>query len=364
MLKALIVDDDIAVIHCIQTLIKWEKIGYDKIFTAMSGQEAFEIASQEGVDVIISDLKMPVMGGMDLVRKIREDNLKTEIILLSAYEDFSAARDGIELKIYDYLLKPLVLETLERLSDDLSAIAQKRKTMIWVGRFLKDELDKEILGAFRCSDTDYIKSVFDALENLDETIEGERIFHLSAVKIVNLLCDYFQERAFGVSTIKYSKEKMMALIKNSTSRKMVADMLLSKIESFITNGESSLEDVFDKDIVLLIKKKISQNYMNDSFGITDISQHFHYSRDHINRIFKEKEGISINKYIINYRLERAKKLLLETDMPINDVSKAVGYNSTSYFTSSFRNLFGITPSDIREEKRYMQISDNPEIPEE
>lgn len=360
MLKALIVDDDIAVIHCIQTLIKWEDIGYDKIFTAMNGREAYEIVKKENIDVLISDLKMPILGGMDLVRQIREDNLKTEIILLTAYEDFSAARDGIELKIYDYLLKPLVMETLEHLSDDLSAIAQKRKTMLWVGRFLKDELDDEILEAFRCSDTGYIKSVFDALENLDETIEGERIFHLSAVKIVNLLCDYFQEGAFSLSSIKYNKEKMIELIKNSKSRKEVLDMLFSKIDSYIRTQESSTEDAFDKDIVLLIKKKISQNYMNYNFGITDVSQHFHYSRDHINRIFKEKEGISINKYIINYRLERAQKLLLETDMPINDVSKAVGYNSTSYFTSSFRNLFGVTPSDIREEKRYMQISDNPE----
>ena len=364
MLKALIVDDDIAVIHSIQTLIKWKKIGYDKIFTATNGHDAYEIVKRENIDVLISDLKMPVLGGMDLVRQIREDNFKTEIILFTAYEDFSAALDGIKLKIYDYLLKPLVMETLEHLSDDLSAIAQKRKTMQWIGKFLKNELDDKILAAFRGCDRDYIKSVCDVLQNLDETIEGEHIFHLSAVKLVDLLYDCFREGTFGVSSRKHNEEKIIELIKNSKSRKTVEDVLLSTIESFTKKRKTSRDNTFDKDIVLLIKKKISQSYMSDSFGIIDISQHFHYSRDYINRIFKEKEGISLSKYIINYRLKRAKKLLLETDMPINEVCKAVGYNSTSYFTSSFRNLFGVTPSNIREEKRYMQISDSTDGSEE
>ena len=132
MLRALIVDDDLTVGQCIQKLIKWEELGYEQPYTASNGKEAYDIATTCEMDVIICDLKMPIMGGLELVKKLREQNIKAEIILLTAYEDFFVAREGIGLKIYDYLLKPLVLNTINKLSEDLKMIAKKHQLLAWV----------------------------------------------------------------------------------------------------------------------------------------------------------------------------------------------------------------------------------------
>ncbi len=354
MLKALIVDDDITVIQCIDKLIRWQELGYEKVYTAMNGEEAYEILKKETVDVLICDLKMPVMGGMELVKKLREDNLKTEVILLTAYEDFSAAREGIELKLYDYMLKPLVLETIERLTDNLRSISLRRNTEQWIDSFIRDEFDEAILEAFKNYDLEYIKNIFKMLDSCDFSAEGDRVFQLATTKLIRILCDYLRENAFSEASIKYNREKLLGHINSLGSRKEASDRLLDKIIGIISVAGENGEDVQSGSVVSEMKKYIAQNYMQYNFGVAEVSEFFHYSKDHLNRIFKTEEGNTVSEYILKLKMEKAKQLILETNMPVIDVAKAVGYNSLSYFTSSYKRTFGRTPTAMRERNIYMK----------
>ena len=81
--------------------------------------------------------------------------------------------------------------------------------------------------------------------------------------------------------------------------------------------------------------------------ISDIASACHYSSAFISRFFKEKSGVTINTYLKKIRMEKAKKLLLESDMRIEDIAASVGFSDTNYFISFFSTYFGLPPKQYR-----------------
>lgn len=356
MLRALIADDDMAVAKCFEKMISWNELGYDRPYTAANGKEAYEIISGNDVDVIICDLKMPIMDGLELIKKLRENNFKNDVILLTAYEDFFAARWGIELKIYDYLLKPLELGTVKRLEGDLKKIADKHRVLKWVDGFIKDEYENEIMSAFESGDADYFERMFEKMAVIGDVWENSHLFQVVYVKIVDVLCNYLRQLGFNRISIRSNYDNLIGQIKSLNSNIEITDVLHNKILSFITNTNQLNPDDINKNRVEKIKSYIEKNYQKYDFSILDVSKEFSFSKDHLNRIFKNSEGITVSKYIIQKKLEEARMLIIDTDKSVKDIAEYVGYSSLSYFTSSFKAAFDITPTALRE--KCMEIQRN------
>ena len=81
--------------------------------------------------------------------------------------------------------------------------------------------------------------------------------------------------------------------------------------------------------------------------ISDIAKKFGYAEDYIIKIFKETYGMTPHKYLSNIRLEHARWLLENTDKTIDEISTSVGYNDFSTFFRAFKNVYRISPSEIR-----------------
>lgn len=79
----------------------------------------------------------------------------------------------------------------------------------------------------------------------------------------------------------------------------------------------------------------------------DLSKVFHISPSHLARIFRNTSGMTISKRLMQLRIDRAKQLLLESSLPISEISLQVGYTNFSHFTNIFRKETGVTPSDFR-----------------
>lgn len=115
MLKVLLVDDEPFILKGLQVLIDWKKEGFEIVATASNGQEAIEILKKEAVDLIISDIHMPVFTGLELLGKIRKENLSDAyFVILSGYADFSYAQQAIRYDCTDYIVKPVEREELLR----------------------------------------------------------------------------------------------------------------------------------------------------------------------------------------------------------------------------------------------------------
>ena len=121
-MKLLVADDERTIRNGLLSL-PWESIGIQQVYQAENGLTAKEILKEEKIDIIISDIKMPGLSGLELAEYIKECAMDTAVILLTGYSDFEFARRALRNEVFDYMLKPIrpgsILETVRRVKEAL-----------------------------------------------------------------------------------------------------------------------------------------------------------------------------------------------------------------------------------------------------
>lgn len=112
-LKALLVDDEVHILNNLSKVLPWEDLGFEIVGLAKNGVDALEAAITHQPDLILSDIRMPVMDGLTLIQKVREEGLTGEILLLTGYQEFEYARTAIRYGVRDYICKPINYYELE-----------------------------------------------------------------------------------------------------------------------------------------------------------------------------------------------------------------------------------------------------------
>ena len=127
--------------------------------------------------------------------------------------------------------------------------------------------------------------------------------------------------------------------------KKATDLLCSvkKSESIKENAELVLNI---DEIVFLIKTHIEKNYSKD-ITLQMFSEQYHFSKEYLSKVFKEKFGKGIYEYAMGLRMGRAKELLIDIEIPIHEIAERLGYKDSSYFSKAFRNYFGCWPTVFR-----------------
>lgn len=113
MLRVLLVDDEPFILG-MKELIDWEDEGFEIVGSAADGEEALLFLQNHDADLILADIKMPIMDGLELLRKLRISEKYRDIyfIILSGYADFQYAQEAIKYACNDYILKPVEKEKL------------------------------------------------------------------------------------------------------------------------------------------------------------------------------------------------------------------------------------------------------------
>ncbi|MDD6484286.1 MAG: response regulator [Clostridiales bacterium] len=137
MLKVMLVDDKQTIVDGMEMLIDWEKHGYSVAAKVTNAADAIEIIKKEKIDVVITDIRMPKMSGIELIKCMEEISSATKYILLSAYSEFEYAKFAIDHHVSGYILKPVDEE-------ELIALLQKVKTEIE----RNNEYQKQQIGAY------------------------------------------------------------------------------------------------------------------------------------------------------------------------------------------------------------------------
>lgn len=112
-MKVLLVDDEIFTIRMLQSVIPWNELGLELAGYAQNGEDAYVKVAEERPDIIISDVRMPGMDGLELLRRVYAFDSGIKTILMSAYADFSYIKEGLKLGCSDYILKPVDETELE-----------------------------------------------------------------------------------------------------------------------------------------------------------------------------------------------------------------------------------------------------------
>lgn len=124
MYHVLLVDDEPRQLRAMSAIIKSLRPDYT-LYTATDGKEAISLALQQQLDVIITDIRMPLMDGIELLEKLAELEYRAKVVLLSGYGEFSYAQKAIRIGIFDYIVKPVGKTDIQRLLDKLDEVLEK-----------------------------------------------------------------------------------------------------------------------------------------------------------------------------------------------------------------------------------------------
>ncbi len=163
MLKVLLVDDEPFILQGLSFIIDWNQTGYEIIATAKNGLEALDYLENNEVDLIIADINMPGMNGLDLLKKIREEQISTAyFIILTGYAMFSYAQKAISYECTYYMLKPVdkqellhVLDKVRKLNDNKKHNRELNEKM--ERAYLERNLMAVISGRYDSVNLEYIK---------------------------------------------------------------------------------------------------------------------------------------------------------------------------------------------------------------
>ena len=115
MFRAILCDDNEIILEGLSRQIGWKSLGIELAGVATDGNEAWELIQREPPDILITDIRMPYLDGLELSKRTKELNPNVVILIISAYDDFEYARTAVHLGVLDYILKPIELEAINHM---------------------------------------------------------------------------------------------------------------------------------------------------------------------------------------------------------------------------------------------------------
>lgn len=203
MIKIFLVEDEFVIRNGIKNSIEWSREGYEFVGEASDGELAYPMILKEKPDILITDIKMPFMDGLELSRLVRKELPDIKILILSGYDEFDYAKEAIRLGVTEYLLKPIssakLLSTLKEVS---TVIRQEREEKELLRKYLEDmkentEQEKMAFFGELISGKMSIGNIIDAGRRFDMNLSA-RIYEIILFKITAVVKDRRQpENALG-----------------------------------------------------------------------------------------------------------------------------------------------------------------------
>ncbi|WAM33588.1 response regulator transcription factor [Caldicellulosiruptor morganii] len=186
MYKILIVDDDMLIRKGIRNVIRWKDLNCEICGEASTAEEALELVKELSPDIVITDIKMPNMDGIEMIEEIKRILPQCKIIILTAYREFEYAQKAIKLGAFDFLLKPTKVE-------DIINVVQKAIAEINKERVVIEELEKankllqEKLPILR--ENFLFNVIFEMITNEDEIVRMAQIYKIDINNFVMILAE-------------------------------------------------------------------------------------------------------------------------------------------------------------------------------
>lgn len=172
-MKVFLVEDEYIVREGIKNNIDWEKNGYDFCGEASDGELAFPMISEKRPDIVITDIRMPFMDGIELSRMIKEEYPEIKIIILSGHGEFEYAKAAIQIGVEEYLLKPIngdeLLQVVNRVAQKIKEENESRETL------QEGEGDEN----FEYAKRQLLSSLIDDNASLSDAMEQGKKIHLN-----------------------------------------------------------------------------------------------------------------------------------------------------------------------------------------
>lgn len=377
MYSIILVEDEKSIRENLHKGILWERYGFRIVAEAANGENALEKIEKLQPDVLLTDIRMPFMDGLELSHIVHQLYPKIKIVILSGYMEFGYAQEAISLGVEEYLVKPITpikivrtfvnlkkkmdeerqkSENYDAMMRDLATMEGKlenttttkkvevkdlieegnREAMLW--HFLRYGSEKEVIQFTE----KYVNSCNQNL--LDSLLYCSYFFVqtlVTCMKAVETLGGNPSE-VFGEMT---NLDEYVSKVNSSEVAKTEIQRILSRVMEFRNQIVGNASDMIRK-----ARGIIQQRFSDQELGIGEVATAVGVSPNHFSFIFKQKTGKGFSRYLTELRIEKAMELLRNTDLTNSEISDMVGYSNQNYFSAVFHKTVGMTAKEYRSQE--------------
>lgn len=409
MLKALIVDDEYLVRAGIRETIEWSDYGVEIIGDAANGLEGLDLALAHHPHVIVTDVRMPYMNGLEFLEKLKEHDLDCGVIVLSGYDEFQYAQEALRHGAANYLLKPVDIGQLAHSVQQVGMQAAERQArrqqlaqylqeqdaisfQFWLnllyGRLTEPEVIREKLSWLGVSLTPGHSLMVSVLtlsaDSVDMPIPAEA--HLAVEQAIRLKTAAHALTPMAVLRSSSAEWTVIAL-PEQPARDAASDTyafgrdVLSLLKETagltLTMGYTQAEEPSRLHPAFLSARNAARKaastqggvlaaaanekaglrreirealaYMRlhyaDNLTADDLAEQVHVSPTHLMHLFRKELDKTFYECLTDFRIEEAKRLLRHSPYRVYEIGLRVGFSDSKYFSQIFRKITGMTPSD-------------------
>lgn len=297
MYKLLIVEDEDIIREGMKYALDWEALGIAEPLEAADGEEALALAKEALPDLVLTDVVMSGMDGIEFVTRLRRElaDKPIRVMMISGHENVDYIKAALKLQVVDYLLKPFHTEELEQrvrqMVTEIRAEEEQRHRIA--------QLEKTV--------------------TVTQTVMKERFRQPLPTGTTDAELEAYQSLLEGWLTEQGGGDAEQPLAKPEQRR------LVRTVTDYV------------------------QASLREELTLAHLAARVHLSPNHLAYVFKKETGRTLNDYITAERMTEAKRLLAEEPgILVTELAERVGYADSKYFTKLFKREVGLNPSEYRE----------------
>ena len=397
MWKVLIADDEPKVRRGLRATIEQSESDMIVVAEAEDGQSALRAVKEARPDILLVDIRMPFLDGLQLIEQINSLTRDCVIVVVTGHDEFEYAKRALQLRVFDFILKPIsqdqLTDVLKRARLELEALRKQNRYVAWArdqlernlpaireefmqkwvtGRLSQSEIDDQLdfLGIdFGQSPGMVVVRIME--RGVGTAVARQHDRHLASLVIRNILTDTLQE-FHPTYVFQDDYDDLVALTSSSGGeawvdalpriRSKAADSKIAEIilaQAAVSGGMSALPETYDllvaelsdqgatSSTVLKINSFLEENYGRHSLTLEETAGAMKLSPGYLSRVLKQQTGLSFVDYLTRLRATKAAQLMLDPSVKIYEVAESVGFASQHYFSRAFKRVLGLAPVDYR-----------------
>jgi|GEM_PF-329948 two-component system response regulator YesN len=383
-MNILVVDDESVIRHGIERTIRKAFPEY-RVQLAASPEEALRRLRSEPVDLVLTDVLMPGMTGLELMEISRRRHDHVKWVVISAYSEFAYAKEAVRLGARDYLLKPIGKDTLidmiRKLGEEIAAENERTKEADLLKRnlrFLREAVFARWASGLDLGGIDLAPFTerhphFHLIMVRLESDEGAALEHFI---VENVLNELIESAGTGfVASIDAKSLLGLATLRDESALNGLIGQLRSHLKRYLktpfqvlhseritdvsrvpaevkrmrTTAASQVYDHYASggDRAVEVALQYIRAHYNTELTLEKVASIVYLNPVYFSQLFKQKTGQGFKDYVTHLRLERAMELLRDSELKVGEISERVGYPDVRHFSQIFRKKVGLTPSEYR-----------------
>lgn len=390
-LRILLIDDEPIIAQGLTKNFPWEMVPAKLVGTARDGAEGWRLILEEKPDLVISDIVMPELTGLDLAERIEQHGLPTRIVLISAYDQFSYAQEAVQRGASAYFLKPLDHELMLRKLQKIHREAMSEKDQEREFRRLERVVEKTLPLWSTSLLFQIARFGTSSLGPLDPEIRETLPMPLGYLLHCEL--EPYPARSSQLLEIRQALVRLLEELPFHVIENPLTDSLMylllaqdvlpesEALETWLEPICHSIRDRFQLGVTIHVKGRFSnydelhlvyrdeqegevvgdllharmlsvieENFKDPDFSLKSCAALLNLSPQHLSRLYRQKTDSSFLEHLTRRRMEEAVRLLCGTDLPIGELAEKLGFADPRYFSQVFRRHTGQTPSQYRQER--------------